>query len=86
MNPEDDLGLRHQLNLLEQEVKKYLSRDAILRYGNIKAVNPEKARQIIVLLSQLIQNGQIREQISDEQFKQLLLQIQEPTKTFNIRK
>ena len=32
----EEARLRQQLLFLEQEVKKYLSREAILRYGNIK--------------------------------------------------
>ena len=79
----EEARLRQQLLFLEQEVKRYLSREAILRYGNIKIVNPERANQIIILLSQLIQKGHITRQISDEQLKDLLLQAQEPKKQFN---
>lgn len=63
---------------LESEVKKYFTREAITRYGNIKAAHPQKAMQIITILAQLIQSGKIQEQIDDAQFKEILLKLQEP--------
>lgn len=81
MNQEDiqkQLELQKQIQLLETTVKQFLAREAITRYGNIKAAHPQKAMQIITILAQLIQSGQIKEQINDAQFKEMLLKLQEP--------
>ncbi len=81
MNQEEiqkQLELQKQIQVLETTVKKYLTREAITRYGNIKAAHPQKAIEIITILAQLIQSGQIKEQLDDAQFKEILLNMQEP--------
>ena len=81
MNQEDiqkQLELQKQIQLLEATVKQFLTKEAITRYGNIKAAHPQKAMQVITILAQLIQSGQIKEQMNDAQFKELLLNMQEP--------
>lgn len=80
------LEVQKQFDALEQTVKKYLSKEAIARYGNLKAAHQEKAVQIVSVLAQLIQSGQITEQISDETFKSILLRLQQPKKEFKITK
>ena len=87
MNQEDiqkQVELQKQIQLLETTVKQYLAKDAITRYGGIKAAHPQKAIQIITILAQLIQSGQIKEQIDDAQFKEILLKVQEPKKNTKI--
>ncbi len=81
MNQEEiqkQLELQKQIQVLETTVKKYLTREAVTRYGNIKAAHPQKAIEIITILAQLIQSGQIKEQLDDAQFKEILLNMQEP--------
>ena len=73
-----------QLQLLETTVKQYLTKEAITRYGNIKAAHPQKAIQVITVLAQLIQAGQIKEQMNDGKFKDLLLKMQEPKQNTKI--
>ncbi len=72
------LELRQQIQQLETFVKRYMARDAVTRYGNIKAAHPQKAMEILTTLVQLIQSGQITEQMNDMQFKEMLLKMQEP--------
>ncbi|MBU2634381.1 MAG: hypothetical protein KJ674_03990 [Nanoarchaeota archaeon] len=62
---------------LENIVKQYLNKEALLRYGNIKAAHPQKALQIITILAQLIENQQLNEKLTNEQFKNLLLNLTE---------
>ena len=51
--------LQNQILQLEQLTKQHLSREALARYSNIKAVDPEKAVYITSIISQLVQQGQI---------------------------
>ena len=87
MNQEDiqkQLELQKQIQVLETTVKQYLTKEAIIRYGNIKAAHQQKAIQIITILAQLIQSGQITEKIDDAQFKEILLKMQEPKQNTKI--
>lgn len=63
-----------QVQMLEGMVKQHLSREALARYGNIKAVDEKKALQVCVLLGQLINENKIG-MITDEQFKAVLQQL-----------
>lgn len=78
--------LQAQLEQLETVVKQFLSKDALQRYGNLKAAHQEKAIQLLVVLGQAIQQGQIKEKIRDEQLKNILKQMQPEKKEFKIKK
>ena len=78
------LQLQKQVEALEALIKKYLDKNAITRYGNIKAAHPEKAMQVLAVLAQLIQQGQIKQPISDDEFKALLMQLTQEKKQTKI--
>ncbi len=86
LNNNDDQELQQQLNALEHVAKNYLTREAIQRYGNIKAVYPQKAATLLVSIAQMIDQGQIKQKLTDNQLKMMLSQMTSPKKTFNIRK
>ena len=71
----EEAAVQQQVEALEEIVKARLSRDALLRYGNLKTGHPEKALQLLVVLGRAINSGQIKEAISDEQLKSLLKRI-----------
>jgi DNA-binding TFAR19-related protein (PDSD5 family) len=77
--------LLKQIERLEHTVKQHLTKEAITRYGNLKAGHPEKAMQAIAVLAQLIQAGQIKKKLSDEEFKTILKHMQQK-KEFKITK
>jgi len=81
----EETQLKQQLEELEGIVKQILTKDALSRYGNIKAANPEKAVQVLVVLGQLIQQGKIRE-INDAQFKEILKKLTPEKKDFKIKR
>lgn len=70
---------------IETQVKHYLTKEAIMRYGTLKTAHPETAVKAIVGIMQAIQNGQITEKITDQELKKFLMQIQDK-KTFNIKR
>jgi len=78
------LQLLKQIEILEATVKQYLSKEAITRYGTLKAGHPDKAIQALTVLAQLIQAKQITKKLSDQEFKSILIQLQEPKKQFKI--
>jgi len=69
----------------ERLLRALLTSEARLRLTNIRMVKPELANTVEEYLIQLATSGKIREPLTDEEFKQLLMVIQKPKKDFKIR-
>lgn len=84
--PNDDLKerikMQQQVEFIESNAKKFLDKNALERYGNLKAVQPERALQVAILIAQASQAGQIKDVLSDEEFKNLLRNLDEPKREF----
>mgnify|MGYP002725816295 CR=1 FL=1 len=80
---QDPEKVQQQVQQLELIVRQRLTSDALSRFGNIKAANPELAIQLMVYLGQLIQGGKIN-MIDDQTLKLTLQKISVPKKEFNI--
>lgn len=76
-------NIQQQIEYLESVVKPKFSKEALTRYGILKAAHPEKAAQVLAALSQHVQ--QITS-ISDDQLKQILLRMEEPKRETTIRR
>lgn len=74
--------LRKQMKQLASEI---LTDEAQSRLGNLRAAKPELASQIEAQLVQLHRAGQIRDEITDEQLKDLLKKVQESDEERNIK-
>lgn len=72
---QEQLQLQQQVEQLEAVVKAHLTSEARERYGTLKSAHPEKAVQSLVFIAELLQNGQIKGLITDEQYKALLQQL-----------
>ena len=83
---QEQVEMQQQLEQLEAVAKRFMSPEAIARYGNMKAVHTEKAIQSIVVIAQLVQQGKIKEILSDEQYKNLLMRLTPEKKEFRINK
>ncbi len=83
---QEELQLQQQIQQLETVVKQFLTKEALQRYGNLKAAHPEKAIQLLVILSQLIQQGKIKGKVDDQQLKEILKQITPGKKEFKIKR
>jgi len=86
MNQEmqEQLKLQQQLAQLESSAKQYMTKEAIQRYGNLKVAHPQKALEVIMLLAQLIQNGQLKDKVDDYALKEFLLKTQQQKKEFKL--
>ncbi len=69
----------------ERFLKALLTSEARLRLTNIRMAKPEFANTVEEYLIQLANSGKIREPLTDEEFKQLLMVIQKPKRDFKIR-
>ena len=83
---QEQLEMQQQLEQLEAVAKRFMSPEAIARYGNMKVVHTEKAIQSIIVIAQLVQKGKIQEPISDEQYKNLLMRLHPEKREFTITK
>jgi len=81
----EDQQMQQQIQQLEVVVKQALTKEALERYGNLKAAYPEKAVQVLVTLAQAIQTGQIQK-IDDDTLKMLLKKITPSKRTFKIKR
>ena len=61
-----------QLSALESLLRVRMSREALQRYGNLKAAYPEKSAQLIAVLANLSRSGRIEGTISDGLLKAIL--------------
>lgn len=66
--------LQNELAQLESFAKQHMTKDAMIRYGNIKLASPEKATSILVMLAQLFSSGQVST-IDDNLLKQIILRV-----------
>lgn len=75
-NFKEESEFQQQVEALEDIVRARLTKDALQRYGNLKTAHPEKAIQLLAVLAQAIQAGQIK-QVNDDQLKFILGKLSE---------
>src|SRR3989338_7751621 len=80
---QEDQQMRQQVQQLKDIVKQVLTKEALERYGNLKTAYPDRAVQLIVILAQAIQSGQVTK-IDDSTLKQILKKITPEKKEFRI--
>lgn len=81
---QEELQLNKQVEQLEAIVRGVLTKEAMQRYGNVKAAHPDKAVQALVVLAQLVQQGTQR--IDDDKFKEILQRLTPKKKEFRIKR
>ncbi|MFA4886868.1 MAG: DNA-binding protein [Candidatus Nanoarchaeia archaeon] len=86
MTDEEKAKVQQQVQAIEAGAKQWLSAEAISRYGSLKAAFPERAVQIAAVIVQLAHAGQIKEKLSDVDFKSLLIHLDEKKRETKIRR
>ncbi|MFO8015920.1 MAG: DNA-binding protein [Candidatus Woesearchaeota archaeon] len=76
---------KQQLQQLESIVKQRMTKEALQRYGNIKAADHEKASQVMLLLAQLLQGGRLST-IDDSTLKDILSRTTPRKREMNIKR
>jgi len=71
----EEAQMQQQIAQLELLVKGVLTKKALERYSNLKTAHPDTAVQLLVLLGQAIQSGQIKT-VDDNALKNLLMRLQ----------
>ncbi len=70
----------------DEELEALLTPEARQRLANIRMVKPEFAEELEMQLIQLAQSGRLQTQITDEQLKKTLVQLQSQKKEIKIRR
>ena len=80
---QEQAEFQQQVNQLEAIVKSLFTKEALQRYGNLKAAHPEQAVKLLTLVAQQMQKGNARK-ISDEDLKRMLVMLQPKTRQIKI--
>ena len=83
---DEESQLKQQIEQMESAVKQFFTKEALARYGNLKAAHQEKAIQVLVVLFQAIQKGQVQGKIEDSLLKKILEQLTPKKKEFKIHR
>src|SRR3989338_2901201 len=83
---DEESQLKQQIEQMESAVKQFFTKEALARYGNLKAAHQEKAIQVLVVLFQAIQKGQVQGKIEDSLLKKILEQLTPKKKEFKINR
>jgi programmed cell death protein 5 len=68
----------------EQMLRVVFTSEARERLTNIRMVKPDLAESIESQIFQLVSAGRLKHQITDEELKQMLSQLQQPKRDFKI--
>ena len=82
---QEEEQMKQQIEQLEAIVKQALTKEALERYGNLKAAFPDRAVQLLVILTQAIQSGQVT-RIDDNTLKEILKKITPEKKDIKIKR
>lgn len=82
---QEEEHLQQQIQQIEIMVKQAFTKKALERYGNLKVAYPDKAVQLLVVLANAIQSGQISS-IDDNTLKEVLKKLSPKKKEFKINK
>jgi len=79
--------MQQQVEVQKQALlRRILSSDARQRLTNLKMVKPEFAAQVELQLIQLTQAGRLRIPVTDDQLKEILVQLQPQRRDIQIRR
>ena len=81
---QQEAQMQQQVAQLETIVKTLFTKEALSRYGNLKAAHPEKAVQVLAAIGQMMQQGKAQK-ITDEDLKKILTLLTPKTKQIKIR-
>ena len=71
---QEQTAIQQQIQQLEDIVKQRLTKDALSRLGNIKAAHAEIYVNVLLILAQAIQQGQLKE-VDDNLLKEILKKL-----------
>lgn len=83
---EQQAQMQQQVEQIESVVRQFFTKDALARYGNLKAAHQEKALQLLIILFQAIQKGQVNGKIDDATLRKILEQLTPKKRDIKIKR
>lgn len=83
---EQQSQIQQQIEHMESVARQFFTKDALARYGNLKSAHQEKALQLLIILFQAIQKGQIKGKIDDSTLKKILEQLTPKKRDIKIKR
>jgi programmed cell death protein 5 len=83
-NPEEEKRREAELMMRQKALMVLLDQDARQRLMNIRMVKPELALAVENYLITAASGGKLNRALTDEELKQLLINLQQPKKQFKI--
>jgi programmed cell death protein 5 len=85
-NPEEAKRREAEVMMRQKALMVLLDQDARQRLMNIRMVKPELAMAVENYLITAASSGKLNRALSDEELKQLLINLQQPKKQFRINR
>ena len=85
-NPEEAKRREDEVMMRQKALMVLLDQDARQRLMNIRMVKPELAMAVENYLITAASSGKLNRALSDEELKQLLINLQQPKKQFRINR
>ena len=82
---QQEAQVQDQIGQIEAVVRQRLTKEALQRYSNIKAADPDKATQLLLLLAQFLQSGKMG-MITDDILKQILIRTSQKKREMKIKR
>ena len=82
---QQEAQLQQQVDMIESSVKLRMTKEAISRYGNIKAAHPEKAVHALMVMARALETRQVT-QINDDLLKHFLGALTPEKRDFKIKR
>ena len=83
---EEQAQIQQQIEAMENAVKQFFTKEALIRYGNLKTAHAEKAIQLLLILFNAIRSGQLKDKINDQQLKSILERFSPKKKEIKIKR
>ena len=83
---EEQAQIQQQIEVMETAVKQFFTKEALARYGNLRAAHQEKAIQLLLILFNAIRSGQLKNKISDQELKSVLERFTPKKKDIKIKR
>ena len=83
---DEQAQMQRQIGQMESIVRQFFTKEALARYGTLKTAHQEKSLQLLVVLFQAIQKGQVQGKIDDSLLKKILEQLTPKKKEIKIKR
>jgi len=83
---QEQAQVQKQVEQVEAVVRQFFTKEALARYGTLKTAHQEKALQLLLILFQAIQKGQVKGKIDDSLLKKVLEQLTPKKREIKIKR